>query len=95
MVKTLTFQVADELYEAFRQVAAKNGTKTEEVALKWLAQRTPARRPYATEAERQSARERFRRHAGAVNLGFATGADNESIDADLAREYGSVHEEER
>jgi len=30
---------------------------------------------------------------GAENLGYATGADNESIDADLAREYGSPHEE--
>ncbi len=41
-------------------------------------------------AERQAARERFRRHAGAVRLGHATGADNESIDADLGREYGAA-----
>ncbi|HMF11817.1 MAG TPA: antitoxin family protein [Gemmataceae bacterium] len=34
-------------------------------------------------------------HAGAVDLGKPTGADNESIDADLAREYGSCHEAER
>lgn len=40
-------------------------------------------------AQRQAARERLRRHAGAVSLGRATGADNDSIDADLAREYGS------
>ncbi len=40
-------------------------------------------------AQRQEARERFRRHAGAVSLGRATGADNESIDADLSREFGS------
>jgi len=32
-------------------------------------------------------RDRFRRHAGAVSLGRPTGADNESIDADLAREF--------
>jgi hypothetical protein len=31
---------------------------------------------------------------GAVGLGQPTGADNESIDADLAREYGSTHEDE-
>ncbi|NOT00354.1 MAG: hypothetical protein HOP29_06970 [Phycisphaerales bacterium] len=37
----------------------------------------------------QAARDRFRRHAGAVSLGHATGADNERIDADLGREYGS------
>lgn len=38
---------------------------------------------------RQEARERFRRHAGAVSLGRGTGADNESIDADLGREFCS------
>ncbi|MCC7292227.1 MAG: hypothetical protein IT449_09230 [Phycisphaerales bacterium] len=37
----------------------------------------------------QATRERFRRHAGAVGLGRPTGADNESIDADLAHEFGS------
>jgi len=32
---------------------------------------------------------------GSVDLGHPTGADNESIDADLAREYASTHEETR
>ena len=31
---------------------------------------------------------------GSVSLGHATGADNEGIDADLAREYSSRHEDE-
>ena len=31
---------------------------------------------------------------GSVDLGYPTGADNESIDADLAREYGATHEDE-
>jgi predicted DNA-binding antitoxin AbrB/MazE fold protein len=30
---------------------------------------------------------------GSVDLGYPTGADNDSIDADLAREYASTHEE--
>lgn len=46
-----------------------------------------------SEVEKQAARERFERHFGEVNLGFATGPDNESIDADLAREYSNTHEE--
>jgi hypothetical protein len=29
---------------------------------------------------------------GRASLGYATGADNEAIDADLAREYGDDHE---
>jgi predicted DNA-binding antitoxin AbrB/MazE fold protein len=32
---------------------------------------------------------------GSVDLGYPTGADNESIDADLAREYGDPHEDAR
>jgi len=31
---------------------------------------------------------------GSVSLGHPTGSDNDSIDADLAREYGSTHEDE-
>jgi predicted DNA-binding antitoxin AbrB/MazE fold protein len=30
---------------------------------------------------------------GSVDLGYPTGADNDSIDADLAREHASGHEE--
>jgi predicted DNA-binding antitoxin AbrB/MazE fold protein len=33
------------------------------------------------------------RFFGAVDLGHPTGTDNESIDRDLAREYGATHEE--
>ena len=33
------------------------------------------------------------RFFGSVSLGHPTGTDNESIDRDLAREYGSTHEE--
>ncbi len=40
----------------------------------------------------QAARQRFRRHFGAVDLGYATGTDNDLIDADLEREYDNVHE---
>lgn len=31
---------------------------------------------------------------GSVSLGYATGADNESIDADLARAYLDTHEDQ-
>lgn len=31
---------------------------------------------------------------GSVSLGYATGADNASIDADLGREYMNTHEED-
>jgi hypothetical protein len=43
-----------------------------------------------TAVEEQVARKRFERHFGEVDLGFATGVDNEQIDADLAREYAAT-----
>ncbi len=36
----------------------------------------------------------IRKLFGSVSLGYATGADNESIDADLGREYMDTHEDE-
>jgi hypothetical protein len=93
-MKTLTFQVSDEVYEACQQIAAKSGRTDEEVMLEWLAKRAEKKRPKLTEEENRAAWQRLQQHMGAENLGYPTGADNESIDADLAREYGSTHEEE-
>lgn len=86
MSKTLTYEIPDELYAACEQVAARTGRTTEAVVLEYLAKRAPKPRPQLSEEEWRAARERFRQHIGAVNLGYPTGADNESIDADLARE---------
>ena len=92
-MKTLTFEVSDALYEAFQQMAAKYGRTLEEVALEWLAKHAPQSRPPLAAEEHQEAWERLLRHAGAAHLGYPTGADNEQIDTDLAREYGSTHED--
>lgn len=43
----------------------------------------------------QKSRGGLRELFGSVDLGYPTGADNESIDADLAREYASTHEDRR
>jgi hypothetical protein len=48
-----------------------------------------------TEADLQVARERFERHFGSVDLGYATGTDNEEIDADLARAYANANIDEK
>ena len=94
MKRTLTFEIPDELYETFEKMAAKCGKSTEQVALEYLAKHAPKPRPKLSEEEMREARQRFSRHAGTASLGYPTGADNESIDADLAREYGSTHEEQ-
>ena len=93
MSKTLTFDLPEEIYEAIEQMAAKSGIPTETLALEWLARHAPRRRPRLSEGEHAAAWEQLRRHAGAANSGDPRSADNERIDADLAREYGSTHEQ--
>ena len=45
-------------------------------------------RPSLSEEQRQTALANLLLHAGAVSSGNPRAADNEQIDADLAREYG-------
>lgn len=93
MSKTVSFEIPDEIYELLQTVASQMGRSTEEVALEWLACLAPKPRPQLTVEEREAAEQRFRRHCGAVDSGNPRSADNEQIDADLAREYGNTHED--
>lgn len=98
MSQTLTLELSDEVYTAIRHQAETAGTSPAH----WIA--TTLERQYGnvrewqdartqrTEVEKQAARERFERHFGEVDLGYATGVDNEQIDADLAKEYAATHE---
>lgn len=92
-MKTLTIQLPDEVYEACQKMAVKYGRTLEECALEFMVKYGPKPRTKLTEEERKTALERLLRHAGAQSLGHPTGTDNAGIDADLAREYGSSHEE--
>ena len=94
----LILQVSDDVYSALRRRAEADGTSPALVAATSLEQQfgvahTPQdSRRMSTAADHEAAIERFRHHIGAVDLGAATGADNESIDADLVREYADTHE---
>ncbi len=98
MSQRLTLDLSDEVYDAIQRHAEAIGTSPTRVAATWLerwfggAGGLQDPRSRRTEAEKQAARERFEGHFGAVNLGYPTGADNESIDADLAREHTDPHE---
>ncbi|MDW8105828.1 MAG: hypothetical protein RMM06_09225 [Armatimonadota bacterium] len=92
MSKTVTIEVPDDLYEVFTLVAHSSGKRIEEVVLDFYAQTAPRPRNQRSAEEEEEARRRFERHFGEVSLGYPTGADNESIDADLAAQYGSSHE---
>ncbi len=99
MSQTLIIELSDEVYAAIQSQAMKANTSPAQLVATSLEQHFgqghSVRRATQSrsDAELQAARERFERHFGAVSLGYATGADNESIDADLAREYADTHEE--
>ena len=93
-MKTLTVDVPDELYQALEQTAANGGRTVEAVALEWLGRHGAEPRPTLTEEESRAAWDRLLRHAGAFESGDPHSADNERIDADLAREYADNHEDE-
>lgn len=92
-MKALTFQVTDELYEAFQQVAAKYGQTVEEVALQWLATRRPKPGPAVKLEAGEPTRQRFQRHFGTWESGDPDSANNERLDTDLEREYGNLHQQ--
>ncbi len=90
MMKSVTVQVADEVYDALEQTAAENGKPTEAVAQEWLTIHARRPRPQLQRAEGEAAGGRFERHFGAWDSGDSCSADNERIDADLARAYGEA-----
>lgn len=77
----VTLDLPAEIYEPLRQLAERADQTPEEWILSNL------RRQLVPTYDKN-----LRRHFGAVNLGVATGADNESIDADLARAYTTTEE---
>jgi hypothetical protein len=93
MSQILTVQINEQTYGAIRAEAEASGIAPSQVATETL-ERYFRNGQTRTEREKQAARERFERHFGEVNFGLQMGADNDTIDADLAREYASNHEGE-
>lgn len=99
MSQTLILKLSDEVYRVICRRAETAGTSPARLIVATLEQQyreeheEHGSRARQTDAEQQAAQERFERHFGAVDLGYPTGADNEQIDADLAREYATTHED--
>lgn len=81
MSRTVRLELPDDVYSAVERTAQVTGKTPAEWITTAICQGLPVRD------------DRLRRHFGAVNLGAPTGVDNDGIDADLAREYGSPPEE--
>jgi len=90
MSHTLIVEVSDEVFSAIHHQAEKIGVSPVNLVTDSLEKQYSIFRvleSLKSEAQKNSARQRFECHFGEVNLGYPTGADNESIDADLVREY--------
>jgi hypothetical protein len=82
-------RIYPETLERFRQQAEAEGRPLEEIAAEFLRSLYPKRRSPVSREERAAALAEMRQYI--TSPGFATGTDNEQIDADLAREYGDDH----
>ncbi|MDY0166172.1 MAG: hypothetical protein RBS80_06485 [Thermoguttaceae bacterium] len=92
MSHSLTIQLNDEVFCRLQQQALARGTSPEELAAASLEQQCGIAAPTRSQVEVHEARKRFERRFGEIDLGQPCGVDNESIDADLAREYADRHE---
>ena len=90
MSQHLTLELSDEVYADLQQQANAVGLSIAEWMVAVLSkQDSIVTKISSSEEQQEKARQRFRNHAGAVSLGYATGIDNASIDADLARAYAN------
>jgi hypothetical protein len=88
MYQQLTLELPDEVFQPLAEAAQHAGQSLEQWATDQLRSRAASSRKQAADLAR------ILIHAGAVDLGQPSGADNEKVDADLAREYGASHEAE-
>ena len=88
MEHKLTITLPDDVYQPLVESAMRQGrTPEEEAALRLKRATSQAKNK---RAQGKSLEELF----GSVSLGYPTGADNESIDRDLACAYADTHEDE-
>lgn len=83
MNQTHNLELPEDIYSALVKAAREKGTSPAD----WIAKNLPKPSLRVSDEERSAANRRLREHI--VSLGYATGSDNEGIDADLVREYGA------
>ncbi len=88
MNQQLTLEISDEVYADLQQKANSVGMSLTEWIVSVLSrQGGNGSSILLSTGHQELARQKFKRHAGAVSLGYATGVDNPAIDADLAKAY--------
>jgi hypothetical protein len=95
MSQSLTLELNEQVFVAIQRQAQSIGISPAQLAATLLERQfQQAFKLLLDDLEQDAAQARFERHFGTLALGSSTDLDNESIDADLAREYASTHEGE-
>jgi hypothetical protein len=94
MSQILTLELSDKIAIAIQQQANNVGISPESLATALLEQHFSQVLPVSTDAQKELAQAKFERHFGTLNIHNSTNIDNESIDADLAKEYANNHQED-
>lgn len=83
MEHKLTITLPEDVFRPLIETAQSEGVSPEQVITRLIKAGTSC-----GAKPQDSLRELF----GSIDMGYAMGADNESIDRDLAREYGATHD---
>ncbi|MBW4642557.1 MAG: hypothetical protein KME23_06045 [Goleter apudmare HA4340-LM2] len=86
MSQRLTLELSDEVYTALQRQANDAGISVAELVAAVINNRQYSL-PVTSKSCSEEARQRLLGYAGVITLGYPTGADNESIDADLLEAY--------
>ncbi len=88
MSQQLILELSDEVYSILQDQADAIGLSVTDWIITKLGNSDRVEEP-SNKVQQEQARQRFKSHAGSIRLGHATGIDNESIDADLAKVYAN------
>jgi hypothetical protein len=92
MSQQLTLEISDEVYADLQRKANAVGISITEWIVTVLSRQGAVANKVILSLEQQDqARQKFKSHAGAISLGYATGTENEAIDADLAKAYADEY----
>ena len=92
MSQTISLQIPDAVYEGIHKAAAASRSTPEEWIVETLRQRLSP--PGEPSNGKENAAQEFRLLFGTVRSGDTRSADNQRIDADLARAYADVDPKE-
>ena len=94
MSQILTLELSEQVFAVIHLQAQTMGISPERLVATLLERQfTQVFNLLLGESEKNAARARFERHFGTLESNNSIDVDNESIDAELVREYASTHEE--